>query len=45
MLVAARRPAVVGSYRHPAWLVAAGTVTALAALGLGVWSAWQAVAG
>jgi Mn2+/Fe2+ NRAMP family transporter len=35
MLVAAHRPAVVGDYRHPRWLTAAGAVTALLMAALG----------
>jgi Mn2+/Fe2+ NRAMP family transporter len=36
MLVAARRPAIVGEYRHPAWMAAAGWAVAVAMAGLGV---------
>jgi Mn2+/Fe2+ NRAMP family transporter len=45
MLLAARRRAIVGAYRHPPWLAAAGALTALATLGLGLWSAADAVRG
>ena len=43
MLVAAHRPAVVGDYRHPRWLTAAGTVVAAAMAALGGWSIWGLV--
>lgn len=36
MLLVARRPAVVGGYRHPAWLTTAGVVVALAMAVMGV---------
>jgi Mn2+/Fe2+ NRAMP family transporter len=45
MLVAAHRPAVVGDYRHPRWLTAAGVVVAAAMAALGAWSIWGAVRG
>ena len=45
MLVAARRPALVGAYRHPPALALAGALTALATLALGLWSAADAVRG
>jgi Mn2+/Fe2+ NRAMP family transporter len=44
MLLAARRPAVVGAYRHPAWLAAAGWGTVLLMTGLAAWTVWGAVA-
>ena len=43
MLVAAHRPAVVGDYRHPRWLTAAGTAVAAAMAALGGWSIWGLV--
>jgi Mn2+/Fe2+ NRAMP family transporter len=45
MLVAAHRPAVVGSYRHPRWLTAAGVAVAAAMALLGGWSIWSALGG
>jgi hypothetical protein len=44
MVAAARRPAIVGGYRHPAWLTAAGVVTALGMLGLAARTVWTTVA-
>jgi Mn2+/Fe2+ NRAMP family transporter len=38
MLAAARSPRVVGSYRHPRWLVASGVIVVAAMLGLGLWT-------
>jgi Mn2+/Fe2+ NRAMP family transporter len=38
MLVAAHRPAVVGDYRHPRWLTAAGAVVAVAMAALSAWA-------
>jgi len=38
MLVAAHRRAVVGAYRHPAWLTAFGVVVALAMGAMGAWT-------
>jgi Mn2+/Fe2+ NRAMP family transporter len=38
MLVAAHRPAVVGDYRHPWWLTAAGGAVSAAMAALGVWA-------
>ncbi|HEX6309385.1 MAG TPA: NRAMP family divalent metal transporter [Longimicrobiales bacterium] len=38
MLVAAHRRAVVGEYRHPRWLTAAGALTALLMGALGAWT-------
>ncbi|MBX6330749.1 MAG: divalent metal cation transporter [Gemmatimonadaceae bacterium] len=38
MLVAAHRRAIVGTYRHPWWLAAAGIVVALSMAVLGVWT-------
>lgn len=38
MLVAAHRRSVVGDYRHPRWLTAAGTLTALLMGALGAWT-------
>jgi Mn2+/Fe2+ NRAMP family transporter len=43
MLVAAHRPAIVGAYRHPAWLTAAGAVVAAAMAALGGWTIWAAI--
>lgn len=39
VLLAARRPALVGGYRHPAWLAAAGAGTAAVMAGLALWTA------
>lgn len=39
VLLAARRPAVVGGYRHPPWLAAAGALTAVFMAGLALWTA------
>jgi Mn2+/Fe2+ NRAMP family transporter len=38
MLVAAYRTNIVGEYRHPRWLAAAGVLVALAMLVLGVYT-------
>jgi Mn2+/Fe2+ NRAMP family transporter len=38
MLVAAHRRAIVGEYRHPVWLTAAGVGVAIAMAALGVWT-------
>jgi Mn2+/Fe2+ NRAMP family transporter len=38
VLLAARRPEVVGAYRHPASLFAAAAVTAVVMAGLGAWT-------
>jgi Mn2+/Fe2+ NRAMP family transporter len=40
MLVAAHSTHIVGSYHHPRWLTAAGTVVALAMAGLGAHALW-----
>jgi Mn2+/Fe2+ NRAMP family transporter len=44
MLLAARRPAIVGTYRHPTWLTGAGWLTVLLMSGLAAWTGWSAVA-
>jgi Mn2+/Fe2+ NRAMP family transporter len=44
MVAASQRPAIVGEYRHPAWLTAAGLVTALGMLGLAARTVWTSVA-
>ncbi len=44
MLLAARRPAVVGAYRHPPALAAAGWLTVALMAGLAAWTAWGVVA-
>jgi hypothetical protein len=33
-----RSPRIVGSYRHPRWLVASGVIVVTAMLALGVWT-------
>lgn len=38
MLVAARRPAIVGSYRHPRWLAVGGAVVVLLMSAMGGWT-------
>ena len=38
MLVAAQSARVVGSYRHPRWLVASGVLVVVAMLALGLWT-------
>ena len=38
MLVAARRRAIVGDYRHPAWLIVAGVVVALGMAAMGAYT-------
>ncbi len=38
MLVAAHRESIVGAYRHPRWLTAAGVVVATAMTALGAWT-------
>jgi Mn2+/Fe2+ NRAMP family transporter len=45
MLVAAYRPAVVGSYRHPPLLAIAGAATALCMAALSVWTIVRQIAG
>ena len=45
VLLAARRPALVQGYRHPAWLAAAGAGTAALMAGLALWTARGVVAG
>ncbi|MDF1504053.1 NRAMP family divalent metal transporter [Roseisolibacter sp. H3M3-2] len=45
MLLAARRPAVVGAYRHPAWLQAGAAATTLVMTGLVAWTVWGLLAG
>lgn len=45
VLLAVRRPAVVGAYRHPAWLAAAGWLTVLGMSGLALWTVWRALGG
>ena len=44
MVAAARRPAIVGSYEHPAWLTAAGVLTAVGMLLLAARTVWTALA-
>jgi Mn2+/Fe2+ NRAMP family transporter len=44
MLVAAHRPAIVGAYRHPRSLTAAGIVVAAAMAGMGAYTVWAALA-
>jgi Mn2+/Fe2+ NRAMP family transporter len=41
MLVASRRPAIVGGYRHPAALAGLGWVVAVAMTAMGGWTLWQ----
>jgi Mn2+/Fe2+ NRAMP family transporter len=43
MLIASRRRKIVGSYRHPAWLLAAGAVVAISMAAMGGWSIWNTV--
>ena len=43
MLVASRRPKIVGSYRHPLWLLAAGAVVAASMAVMGGWSIWKTI--
>jgi Mn2+/Fe2+ NRAMP family transporter len=38
MLAASRSAAIVGSYRHPRWLVASGVIVVAAMLALGLWT-------
>ena len=38
MLIAARRRGIVGDYRHPPWLLAAGIVVALTMAAMGAWT-------
>jgi Mn2+/Fe2+ NRAMP family transporter len=38
MLAASRLPRVVGTYRHPMWLVVSGAIVVAAMLALGVWT-------
>jgi Mn2+/Fe2+ NRAMP family transporter len=43
MLLAARRPSVVGAYRHPAWLAAGAALTTAVMTGLVAWTVWGLV--
>ncbi len=43
MVAAARRPTIVGSYKHPAWLTAAGVLTAVGMLLLAARTVWTAM--
>jgi Mn2+/Fe2+ NRAMP family transporter len=43
MLIAAHRRSIVGAYRHPAWLAAAGTVVAASMAAMGIWSLWTQI--
>lgn len=43
MLVAAYRRTIVGPYRHPAWLTAAGVVVAASMAVMGVWTLWTQI--
>lgn len=43
MLVASRSRKIVGSYRHPLWLIAAGSVVASSMAALGAWSIWTQI--
>ena len=38
MLIASRRRAIVGDYRHPMWLIATGVLVALAMAGMGAYT-------
>jgi Mn2+/Fe2+ NRAMP family transporter len=38
MLAASRSPRIVGTYRHPRWLVASGVIVVAAMLALGLWT-------
>lgn len=38
MLIASRRRAIVGDYRHPIWLIATGVLVALAMAGMGAYT-------
>jgi Mn2+/Fe2+ NRAMP family transporter len=38
MLVASRSARIVGSYRHPLWLVASGVIVVVSMLALGLWT-------
>lgn len=40
MLLAARRPAIVGTYRQPPWLAAGAGLTAAVMTGLVTWTVW-----
>jgi Mn2+/Fe2+ NRAMP family transporter len=44
MVAASRRPAIVGDYRHPVWLTAAGVLTAAGMLLLAARTVWTALA-
>jgi Mn2+/Fe2+ NRAMP family transporter len=44
VLLAARRPHLVGGYRHPAWLAAAGWLTVASMTGLAAWTVWGTLA-
>jgi Mn2+/Fe2+ NRAMP family transporter len=44
MLVAAYHRSIVGAYRHPVWLAAAGVVVAASMAAMGVWSIWTQIA-
>lgn len=43
MLVAAYRRAIVGAYRHPALLTAAGVVVAASMAAMGLWTIWTQI--
>jgi Mn2+/Fe2+ NRAMP family transporter len=45
MLLAARRPAVVGAYRHPAWLALGAALTTAVMTGLVGWTVWGLLRG
>ncbi|MFL5615069.1 MAG: NRAMP family divalent metal transporter [Gemmatimonadaceae bacterium] len=43
MLIASRRRKIVGSYRHPVWLLAAGAFVAVSMAAMGGWSIWNTI--
>jgi Mn2+/Fe2+ NRAMP family transporter len=45
MLLAARRPGIVGGYRHPAWLALGAALTTAVMTGLVGWTVWGLLRG
>jgi Mn2+/Fe2+ NRAMP family transporter len=43
ILLASRRRRIVGDYRHPAWLIAAGAVAVVVMAGMGAYTLWMEV--
>jgi Mn2+/Fe2+ NRAMP family transporter len=45
MLIAANRRGIVGAYRHPRWLTAAGIVVTATMAAAGAWVLWRDLPG